>query len=478
MKFSGFSLLLLLGLVACSLSANHVPTVTLTVTPQEGQAPFTTTAQAHARDTDGSPLTYIWRVGDVVIPSTSSTLNHTFDEPGNFALSVTVSNGASSARAEQLITVHSDTPVIVDEGNEGDDPREVPLEALLAGNFRVDTNQGLLVTFRAADQATDDTTFSWFLGDGTIISERGQAGATIRHRYADEGDYQVRLETQRDGLSASSEQVINVDNSTRPAGVPDIIILGFAGRCGGDNEPFLGCNAPRENRAYLANNPRPATLSRLQEHLAQQGYDVTYRSFVSRLSSEEPSIFAPPPPGYLEAEAYLQQVYEQWIRGQDNPPRLIVLGHSYGAVWMNLLLFNNPEITFDYAISLDDVCTLWWNDHGAAIGRYYDQQNRPRPHPLEQGVVCNNITLPDGSRQDLEDVIPNNVRVNLEVQASPTSTPHDDKLNVRPDGSRRNIFTITATQSHAGINGVHQGDGAAMRWVMSQIDALGFPSLQ
>lgn len=459
MKLSGLGLLLMLGLVACStITAHYTPTVTMTLSPQQGSAPLVTLASARANDPNRGTLSYVWRVNGEIVAERGNTLTYTFAETGNHTISVTVSDGKSSTYSEQSVSVATTPAAAVNTSGSAD--------------FRVN-QQGRNVTFNALN-ATENTTFAWDFGDGTVYRERGQRGANISHRYTAVGRYQVTLEVSRAGVTVNSRQTITITDEPRLADVPDIIILGFSGRCGNDDASALACDAPRENRAYLDNFIRPATLPSLQSHLANQGHQVIYRSFVARLSADEPSIFAPPPPGYLEAEAYLQEVYDKWIRGQDNPPRLIVLGHSHGAVWMNLLLFNHPQITFDYAISLDGICTLWWNDHTHAINNYYRQSGRSLPRMLEQGSVCNSITLANGNHYDLEDVIPDNVRINLEVQASPMSFLNDDQLNIRRDGSRRGIYSMTADQAHTGSNGVHQSDGAAMRWVTDHIDMLGF----
>ena len=88
------------------------------------------------------------------------------------------------------------------------------------------------------------------------------------------------------------------------------------------------------------------------------------------------------------------------------------------------LLFNHQDITFDYAISLDGICFYWWVDHAASISQLLRSQGFIRPFPLErkplrQLLRYSGIVVP--SR--FNDVMPNNVRINLEVQARCFYTP-------------------------------------------------------
>jgi hypothetical protein len=473
--------LALLSLVACStLNPTRVPNVSLNVNPQQGQAPLTITASAQASDPDGDSLTYTWFVGNERIIGTNR-LTTTLHDAGNVPISVVVSDGRASNSAQQMIIVTGSAPPNDgdndDGGDDGDssDDGDNPINA----RFNVTRDQTLTVSLSANYPPASDITYRWDFGDGNTFTASDSAGATVNHTYNSTGRYRVQLEVRRQGENARTSQTItlNPDDSDnpdtpstpRPNDAPDVVIMGFAGRCG-SNDAFFSCDAPRVNRAYLDTQPQPGTLQALQSNLEQQGYSVTIRSFVGRLSADEPSITVPAPDGYLEAEAYVQEVYDNWIRNQTDPTRLIVVGHSHGAVWMNLLLLNHPDIPFDYAISLDGVCSFWWADHEDAINAHYGSSRRPL-----EGDPCNSFVLPNiGSVRDLDDVIPDNVRINLEVQSSPTSLPFDDQNNFRLDGGQQDIYRFIASQTHTGINGVHQANRDAMNWVNRQITSLGF----
>ncbi|MEM6428699.1 MAG: PKD domain-containing protein [Deinococcota bacterium] len=448
-------------LVACSSSSdpapvNRAPSGQLSVTPTSGQAPLDIRATVTASDPDGDAITLSWQVDGIALDQTGNTLDYTFAQAGNYTLSVIVSDGELTTELETPITV-IDNP----------DPNQLPTAA-----FMVDVTNAPTISFDASTSTDPDGTiqqYRWDFGDGTGSEGGAVDGVQTSHRYSQAGTFSVRLTvTDDDGASASSSQdvTINVPN-LRPTGSPDVVIVGFAGRCG-----VLVCVAPEENTAYLDGGAR--TLQTLQNTLQAEGYSVEYQSYAARLSADVPSVFTDPPVGYLEAEAYLENVYNDWIDGFDNPTRVITVGHSHGTVWMNLLLFNQPDISVDYAISLDGICLVWWDDHEPSIQDYYDRQGFMRPFPLASGSPCNRIEVSGQlSLKDLNDVMPDNVRVNLEVQAG-RFIPSDTQENFRLDGSRQGIYTIRPSQTHGGTSGVHYHDGPGMSWVSQQLQTLGF----
>ncbi|WP_345376587.1 ThuA domain-containing protein [Promicromonospora umidemergens] len=74
---------------------NERPEVELLVDPVSGDAPLTVTASADATDPDGAgDLSYAWDVGlgDGFVEGGTSTLEHTYDEPGTYRLQVRVTD--------------------------------------------------------------------------------------------------------------------------------------------------------------------------------------------------------------------------------------------------------------------------------------------------------------------------------------------------------------------------------------------------
>ena len=106
---------LVLFLAACGVNddttpANNTPpTVTLATSPN-GAAPLTVTLNATASDPDGDALSYAWSLPG--LPD-AATVQTTFAAPGEYPVSVTVSDGEDSASASVTISV---------TGSEGAEP--------------------------------------------------------------------------------------------------------------------------------------------------------------------------------------------------------------------------------------------------------------------------------------------------------------------------------------------------------------------
>jgi PKD repeat protein len=381
-------------------------------------------------------------------------------QAGNYTLSVTLSDGT----LEQVL----ETTVIVLVAT----TNQVP-----TANFTLDisSNPDILIDATASSDADGSIReYRWDFGDGTRFTGGPVDGVQVRHTYEQAGTFTIRLTvTDDDGATASTTQEVTVDTpNLRPAGSPDVVVIGFAGRCGIPRIIVIGCDAPEENKPYLDGSAR--TLQAITETFTELGYVTEYRSFAARLSSQVASSIDPPPPGYQDAEAYLTRVYNNWVQGFDNPTRVIAVGHSHGTVWMNILLFNLADIQFDYAISLDGVCTFWWADHANSIATYYDTRFLPRPFPLADGDPCNRLAIP-GVRllQDIKDVMPSNVIVNLEVMAQ-FGAVVDESINYRLDGSRQNIVTLEP-KPNQGHTEVTQAGGEAMQWVVDVLRTQGLP---
>lgn len=111
--------LLLLSLVSCSLldedtpdpqpaPGNSAPTVILTASPPSGAAPLAVTFKATAVDADGDDLSYSWSLeGAANAPAASQT----FSEVGSYPVTLTVSDGQTSASASTTVTVTAEGPV-------------------------------------------------------------------------------------------------------------------------------------------------------------------------------------------------------------------------------------------------------------------------------------------------------------------------------------------------------------------------------
>ena len=96
------SLLLALPLAGCleSISNNQPPTVTMTISPSgtlkaQEQVTFDATGSS---DPDADALTFTWNFGDGNT-GTGLTAKHTYASPGDFTITLTVSDGQHEAEA-------------------------------------------------------------------------------------------------------------------------------------------------------------------------------------------------------------------------------------------------------------------------------------------------------------------------------------------------------------------------------------------
>ncbi len=277
----------------------------------------------------------------------------------------------------------------------------------------------------------------------------------------------------------------------RPAGSPDVVVIGFSGRCASLPVVGDGCNPPFDNYGYLDDEvfPRSSTPRQTAQAVVgafrNLGYSTEYFDVSAFLYAHISGISRQQENGYLEAEGYLRRVYDYWIKGFENPTRMVLLAHSHGTVWASLLAWNHPEVRFDYFIYLDAICSFWDTDNmrnNRIIQNYYDVRGLRRPFPLnddEDGNPCKVIAVPGQSaRQDLNDVVPANIKVGLEVVSrspanlAPVNFIYDDDPDYRLDGSQAHIFRFQSREDHSGVT-ARSSD--AMQWVVARIREIGLP---
>lgn len=205
------------------------------------------------------------------------------------------------------------------------------------------------------------------------------------------------------------------------AAAPDIILITFSGRSG---LPALGeCGPgrcpPRDNSTYLS-DPERRTAQSLQAVFEEGGLHVSTFDASSFIERHYSYLSRREEPGYLEAEAFLLEAYARFIKGRGDPARVVLVGHSHGAVWASLLAWSHPEVPIDYLVSLDAVCTGWAADHAAYIRQHYREEAERYPRPLGPSLDPCRVTFAGLSEpRAVSDVVPGNVRYNLEVQSAP-----------------------------------------------------------
>ncbi len=273
---------------------------------------------------------------------------------------------------------------------------------------------------------------------------------------------------------------VNAPSSTlrpRPDDAPDLVIIAFSGHCG------LICDT-RSTWSYLSNASEStggvAVLDAIARAYARLGLaKVEVFSASSFATSHYSSISGKIEPGYLQAQAYLDEVKRDWIDGVADPTRVVLVGHSHGTVWASLLAMNNLDVTFDSFVSLDAVCWMWWNKHKQYIKETFVDGPWTIPFPLDQGDPCGTLSVPgQKERRNINDVVPANVIYGLEVRTTfrlfslDPNVLTDDNVNVRINGTYANVWGITATESHSDL-GKHYN--RSVSWVVAMLESLGIP---
>lgn len=281
-------------------------------------------------------------------------------------------------------------------------------------------------------------------------------------------------------VAGCKQESVNEDTSPER---PDVALIGFGGRCKG-----LSCDAPFNNRAYL--HMENQTLQVLASAFMDTGSTVAGFSFAASVAqawNDHDHL------GYAEAEDLLEWIEENWIADFEDPTRIVIAAHSHGTLWASLLAMENPDLSIDYMVYIDGVCT-WWEDdnlnhgdYGNIVWQYFNATSAGTyPSTLSTlGGACNVYPVPGLGNRHLKDVVPENVEIGVELRSdtilSSTSDPTDQgdidnqatceltrwvgvadqTPNTRPDGSLEDLYVYQSPeQDHCEIA---MGSGAAMQ---------------
>ncbi|GHG29206.1 hypothetical protein CBQ26_04715 [Deinococcus indicus] len=240
---------------------------------------------------------------------------------------------------------------------------------------------------------------------------------------------------------------------------PDVVVLGVSGRCA------PSCAAPRDNWDYLGSR---GTLDALADVFTSRGLSVQARGYASHPASTfTPSALNIPQRGYAALQDDLNAL-KPWLSAP-RPPRLVLVGHSQGAVWLHHLTRANPSVSFDVQVDLDSICLGW---HGDFAGLLRAQPSEPSP--LE---ACDVIRVA-GRSLNIKDVVWPNVKLNLEVQSKrlparsattgfPVNYLFELTPNTRLDGTRTGLERfVSALEDHSAVS-YPRSD--AMGWVTRRL---------
>ena len=83
---------------------NLRPELNLVAEPDSGFAPLEVALRANARDPEGKSLTYNWSIG-AESPEGDATLIYTFEEPGEYTVDLTVSDGKFDSETDSVLII-------------------------------------------------------------------------------------------------------------------------------------------------------------------------------------------------------------------------------------------------------------------------------------------------------------------------------------------------------------------------------------
>lgn len=250
---------------------------------------------------------------------------------------------------------------------------------------------------------------------------------------------------------------------------PDVVILAVSGRC---TQP---CRAPRDNYDYLSSR---GTLDAVARTIFDQGFSVQVAGYADNAAADfQPLKVAGAQRGYAALLSDVAAMQSNWL-GKPHPPRLVLLGHSHGAVWLHHFARTHPQIPIALQIDLDANCTSWTLDHGPGL-REWKLDTPGQPTAID---ACDAIGIPGTVRGvPGKDVVWRNVAEDLEVQSKrlPARSDiggqwlnyaFDITPNVRPDGSRQGIQTFISTwQDHSTVTYLNTD---AMNWVLERVNNI------
>ncbi|MCB9101309.1 MAG: PKD domain-containing protein, partial [Anaerolineales bacterium] len=151
-------------------------------------------------DPDNDPLTYSWTFGDGS-SGTGATPSHRYVDNGTYTAILTVNDGRGGvATSQATVTINNVAPT-------------AKISSPASGN------EGQNISFDgsgSSDPGPNDTlTYAWDFGDGSTGT-----GATVLHRYRDNGTLTVRLTvTDKDGASNSTLTTITINNVAPTANI-------------------------------------------------------------------------------------------------------------------------------------------------------------------------------------------------------------------------------------------------------------------
>jgi hypothetical protein len=269
----------------------------------------------------------------------------------------------------------------------------------------------------------------------------------------------------------------------RPDDAPDYLVISVSGHC------FLSdCPPESYSPEYLE---RGGSLEAIASMVAADGNEVHYISYGDSLYTYRPEDgWDPGVYGFLDLTEDLAWVYENWIEGVSNPTQLIVIAHSHGTVWSHTALHLMPEVPVLLLVDLDGESLGWesdsWtlntlgDDWASETAEFYEANRSDWPMSVFWSFdiwnAANSWDIPGMAElQDVEDVVPHNVVVNVET-ASTSSVLQDAEWNHRPDGSQTDIYRFQAEfDEHHEVDDL---GSETMDWLLERLYGIDWAALR
>lgn len=179
----------------------QAPIAVITPITTQGNAPLAINFDASGSyDNDGNLASYHWNFGDGA-DSLLSTTSHTFNAPGDYTISLSVTdNDGLTGNASTVVNVANQTPIAVASATPLSGTAPLTIDFSSAGSFDPDTAHTL--------------SYAWNFGDGNTASS-----ANPSHSYNTAGNFTATL-TTTDDLGASASDSVTISVAANPDTAP------------------------------------------------------------------------------------------------------------------------------------------------------------------------------------------------------------------------------------------------------------------
>ncbi|MEC9071770.1 MAG: hypothetical protein VX938_05290, partial [Myxococcota bacterium] len=264
----------------------------------------------------------------------------------------------------------------------------------------------------------------------------------------------------------------------RPEEAPDVLLLGVSGHMKAASDLFEDANPE-----YLAAS---GTLNAVADVYSGQGLTVHSLPYADRFYDEVLDNGEPGAYGFLSLLDDLEFAYCNWIVHCDedgiplgyidNPTRVVVVAHSHGCVWAHTALWVADWAPVEALISLDAVSMGWegkvggFGDNWASVILDYTEETN-HEWPFAIWDPTDSWSVPGLNKlQDVEDLVPANVGVNIEVRSGGVVDFGDGEVNHRGNGSQFQIYEQKfPKEKHSKVDEV---DSDALSWVLGLLGVL------